>query len=299
MADTVFEIKLSEGFKGQRSLVLPRIMLDRAESDPILSELHITAIGYYPKASNHYRQRDEPICEYVLIYCSEGKGWYRVGSKEHKVGPNTFFILPAGGPHAYGADRSRPWTIYWIHFRGLMAPNYAEGLSQPLTIKPDADSRIRDMTDLFEEILNVLDDGFTADGMRYAASLFHHYLGEIRHIREYRHQKSSADDDVIAATIHYMEENIEQKLTLPMIAEYSGLSQSYLSAIFRKKTGHAPLAFLNLMRVKSACRMLTETDMKINTICHKVGFQDPYYFSRIFSKLMGTSPSGYRISSTI
>ena len=146
----------------------------------------------------------------------------------------------------------------------------------------------------------MLDSGFTADGMRYAASLLHHYLGTLRYIREYRHQNSSAaDDDIIAATIHYMEENIEQTITLAMISEYSGLSKSYLSAIFRKKTGHTPIAFVNLMRVKSACRMLTETDMKINTICHKVGFQDPYYFSRIFTKLMGISPSAYRSSPTI
>lgn len=47
-------------------------------------------------------------------------------------------------------------------------------------------------------------------------------------------------------------------------------------------------------KVKMACELLQQTDMKVNQICHKIGIADSYYFSRLFSKTMGVSPRAYR-----
>ena len=55
-----------------------------------------------------------------------------------------------------------------------------------------------------------------------------------------------------------------------------------------------PLNYFNLMKIKEACRSLDQTDMKINQICHKIGIAVCYYFSRLFSKIMGLSPREYR-----
>ena len=62
-------VKLKDGFTGERALVLPRIIVDKMEEDPLTSMLHITDIGYYPKAKHHFRERKEPINQYVFIYC--------------------------------------------------------------------------------------------------------------------------------------------------------------------------------------------------------------------------------------
>ena len=60
-------VKLKDGFTGERALVLPRIIVDKMEEDPLTSMLHITDIGYYPKAKHHFRERKEPsICLYLL-----------------------------------------------------------------------------------------------------------------------------------------------------------------------------------------------------------------------------------------
>lgn len=288
-------IKIREGFSGQRSVVVPNIILESAASDPILSVIHLTAMGYYPKAANHYRQREIPIEDNILIYCTDGEGWYSINGSTFEVKTNTFFILPAGVPHSYGANFENPWTIYWIHFRGIMGNNYADGCSHPKEVRPSKDSRIRQRFDLFEEMFSILDHNYSIDGMKYAVSLFHHFMGTLLYIYEYRSALNrSEDQDIVNATIHYMEENIERPLTLSMLSEYSGFSISYLSSLFKERTGHPPLSYLNLLKIKYACSLLNDTDMKINTICHKVGFKDPYYFSRIFTKLMGVSPSLYR-----
>ena len=54
-------VKLKDGFTGERALVLPRMIVDKMEEDPLTSMLHITDIGYYPKAKYHFRERKEPI----------------------------------------------------------------------------------------------------------------------------------------------------------------------------------------------------------------------------------------------
>lgn len=293
-------MKISEGFTGQRSVVVPQLILDIASADPMLAALHITAMGYYPKAENHFKKRETPIEDFILIYCIDGEGWYEISGELHMVPSNSFFILPAGIKHSYGADSSNPWTIYWCHFKGTLAKAYSTHACRPYKISPTSNSRIRERNDLFEEIFASLDRSLTADSIRYASALLHHYLATLRYLPEYRGVLGSGEnEDIVDATIHFLKENVEKALTLPQIAEYSGLSSSYLSAIFKKRTGQAPLTYFNHLKIRQACRLLTDTDMKLNSICHKVGISDPYYFSRLFSKTIGMSPSEYRRRSEI
>lgn len=62
-------MRIKSGFSGERSLVLPKVITEIMERDPLTSLLHITDIGYYPRASHHYRHRDPPdraICVHLL-----------------------------------------------------------------------------------------------------------------------------------------------------------------------------------------------------------------------------------------
>lgn len=291
-------VKLKDGFNGERALVLPQIIVQGMEKDPPSSMLHITDIGYYPKAKHHFRERKEPINQFVFIYCIDGTGWFRIRDmQEHTVSANQYFIIPAGAAHAYASNESDPWTIYWIHFKGNLASFFAQDADRPIDIKPGIHSRISPRIDLFEEIFNTLKMGYGNENLRYVSSMFHHYLGTLRYLHQYRSSSSQSiedDSDVVTAAIHFMKENIEKKMTLTEIAEYTGYSASYFSNLFSKQTGHSPLSYFNLLKIQQACQLLDFTDMKINQICYKIGIEDTYYFSRLFSKMMGMSPRNYR-----
>lgn len=288
-------MKLRDGFSGQRSTVLPRLTVGMMEADPVASTLYVTDIGHYPSAAHHFRERREPIDQYVLIYCSDGEGWYEYGGRHYRVGAASYFMLPPGAPHRYGSAENAPWTIYWIHFSGTLAPYYATATPGPHGVSPAADSRIRHRSEIFEELFATLASATSIEALRYATSLLHHYLASFRYINQYRSfGQTGAERSLVDATIHYMEENIERPLSLAALAAYSGYSPSYLSAAFKAHTGHAPMSYLNLLKVRLACRLLDETDMKINNICHKVGISDPYYFSRMFTKVAGMSPTAFR-----
>ena len=288
-------MKLKDGFHGERSLVIPKAILDIIEDDPLASNIYITDIGHYPAASHHYRIRREPIDQYVFIYWVDGRGWYEADGERHDVGRGHYFILPVGIPHSYGANDDDPWTIYWIHFKGPLAGYYADGCTTPLEVSPGADSRIRDRTSLFEEIFSTLSSSFAIESIRYAMASFQHYLATLRYIRQYRNAADNPDNTGIAdAVIRYFGENTERRLTLAEIAEYSGLSPSRLSVVFKERTGHSPLAYFNLMKIRRACELLDTSSMKLNQISFKLGIDDQFYFSRLFSRIMGMSPKAYR-----
>ena len=284
---------MKDGFTGERSIVLPQITIEMEQNDPLVSSLHITDIGYYPHAESHFRERLKPISEYVLIYCMEGEGWFKLEEQEYRVRANQFFILPPNRPHTYGADKDNPWTIYWIHFTGSHAAIYSENSQVPMDIRPALNSRISERQHVFEEIFSTLERSTDLESLRYASSLLHYYLASMRYLRLYR-PEATTSPSLIDAVKHYMQENIERHLTLEQIAQYTGYSPSHFSSLFRKATGESPLAYLNRQKIEHACLLLETTDMRVNQICHKVGISDNYYFSRLFSKLKGCSPKQYR-----
>lgn len=291
-------VRIKDGFKGARAFVLPRHSVEFMESNPISKGLHITDIGYYPSALHHYRERMVPINQYVLIYCVKGAGWYSTEGRRCEVGPDQFFILPPGVPHSYGSSTDDPWTIYWVHFKGDSAAAFFGNLREPQDIRPGLRSRIANRIKIFEEIMSTLSHGYSTDNLLYSCSVLHYFLGSLRFMSIYR--ESVADQpvvgpvDVVSASIRFMKENLEKPLRLSDLAAHVGYSQSQYSVLFVNSTGIPPIAYLNQLKISEACRLLDFTDMKINQVCCKIGISDAYYFSRLFTKVMGMSPSLYR-----
>lgn len=292
----IYMIKLKDGFLGERALVLPPYIIEEMERWPLSTALHITDIGYYPRAEHHYRQRINPINQFVFIYCIEGKGWFQLAEREPQhIGSNQCFVLPANTPHAYGANENDPWSIYWIHFKGSLAQAYATCMHSPMDIKPNIYSRINGRIHLFEEIYHTLEQGYSKGNLLYACSAFHHFLGTICYLQEYRSAiPKEFTGDPVEEAIHFMKENLEKKLTINELAQHTGYSISHFSILFKERIGYSPVNYFNQLKIQHACYLLDFTDMKINQVCYKIGINDCYYFSRLFSKIMGMSPTDYK-----
>jgi AraC-like DNA-binding protein len=287
-------MKKEDGFPGQISFVIPERILALVKDNPLIADLHITDIGYYPKASYHFRERTTGTSQFILIYCIDGKGEIRLNETIHSIPSDHFFIIPAGMPHAYRSDEQNPWSIYWIHFSGLKSGNYSRVACQALPIERSKTSRINDRIDLFSEIFRNLDRGFSIETLEYVNLCLPHLLASFTHLSQFRLIKESGEKDPVVQSINFMLESLTKKLKLGEIAAETGLSASHYSRLFQNRTGHSPIDYFIQLKIQRACRLLDNSGWMIADVAREMGFDDQFYFSRVFRKVMGMSPGEYR-----
>jgi AraC-like DNA-binding protein len=91
-----------------------------------------------------------------------------------------------------------------------------------------------------------------------------------------------------------MKANIEKRLTTDEIASLYQCSASHYSTLFKKKTGLSPIDYFIKMKINYACQLLSQSDLNIKEVAEKLGYDDPYYFSRLLKQFMNKSPKDYR-----
>ena len=92
----------------------------------------------------------------------------------------------------------------------------------------------------------------------------------------------------------YVQEHYYQNLMLADVAQKVGISAGYLSTLFQKELSKGFVDYLNEIRIEHACTYLQQNYLKTYEIAYKVGFRDEKYFSKVFKKIKGQSPSEYR-----
>jgi AraC-like DNA-binding protein len=287
-------VKKEDGFPGQISFVLPEKIMGIIESNPIISDLYLTDIGYYPNARYHFRERPNGCPQHILIYCMEGQGEIRMGEGIHEIAGNQYFILPAGVAHSYHSDLQHPWSIYWIHFSGSKAKHFARNSNKPISIDQGLLSRNSERIRLFTDIFRNLERGFGLEALEYVNLCLNYLLASFTHLNQFREIRKADENDPLSQSINFMLENLTKKITLKDLSEAVGLSASYYSARFQSRTGHAPIDYFIQLKIQRACRSLDNSAGQIAEIANELGFEDQFYFSRVFRKVMGMSPSEYR-----
>jgi len=284
----------SEGFRGERSIVLPPAIIDLLIKNETTQSLYITDIGYYPKALGHFRSRPNGANENVLIYCIDGKGWFSVNNKKYEINRNQFFILEKNVYHEYGADRQSPWSIYWMHFTGEKASIFSSIFNQALDIAPSEGDRIQERISIFEEIYQNLELGYSQDNLEYVSMCLWHLLASFRFVQQFRVINKIKQVDLIQQTILYMKENLSKNLKIEEIAKHVNYSVSHFSLLFTKSTSYSPLEYFTQLRIQRACQYLDHTGLSIKSIAYELGFSDPFYFSKVFKKHTSLSPLQYK-----
>jgi AraC-like DNA-binding protein len=92
----------------------------------------------------------------------------------------------------------------------------------------------------------------------------------------------------------YILDNYDDNITVADVAGYVFLSQGYFARAFREEMGQSPMAFLIEVRIRKACELLRESDLKISNIAEQIGFASPQRFNVAFRKLMGMTPMEFR-----
>jgi len=284
---------------GRKIIIIPRkILKSQLLTNPLISNLYIANLGYYPKASRHYTLRKNGLPLNLLIYCVAGSGWVRIGSKKYSTTANNFFILPCNVEHEYAATEDDPWTIYWIEFGGNGLAELNQSSNTKKCFKPTLFTHKTEANELFNKIFNILTQGYSKQYLIQVNMLFGSFLALFLYEKSTRinvaGKSANQHDMILEKAIAYMQSNL-QAVSIAGLANEVGCSQSQLFSVFKKHTGYSPINYFNHLKIQKACQYLYATDTLVKEVAAEVGFDDPFYFSRLFTKLIGISPLHYRM----
>jgi len=281
-----------DGFRDEQYFIIPTKAFRGYAEHPLIKNLYLTDVGYFPDAHHHYKEREEGTDAYILFYCVSGKGTIEIEGEQRVLHTNELICIPKHKTHLYYADEEEPWSIFWVHFKGENTRFFPLESSHVVTlISLRAQNRL---TFLFDLLFRVLERNYTLGNFIYISQVLQMILAEV-YFREKSDEVSSSNKHV-TTMIRYMYKRLHQTLTLEELAAEFDFSKSYINAIFRSCTQHTPIDFFIQLKMQEACKLLKSTDLGVNEIAFQLGYSDPYYFSRAFKKTLGISPSAYRKS---
>lgn len=280
-----------EGFRGQKLIRIPADLERSFDEGHLSKQLYLTDIGFYPPVDRHKVDRTSALESYVLIFCVSGEGWCVYRDRKQWVKRHSFVVLPAGTTHSYGNRVGNSWEIYWVHFKGDQAALMAErlcggkfGVGIPLSPR-------RELLQLFQQVISDLEMEASREAYSYANARLWHLLGDMVYRRRF---DLGGEGKAIDRALSIMKSRIDETLTLGDLTSELGLSATYFCRLFKQRMDQAPIDYFIRLKIQRACQYLDFSDMTVQEVADSLGYSDPYYFSRVFKKIMGVSPLMYR-----
>jgi len=271
----------------------PAFMRSTLARHPLTRECYPTAMGFYPSADQHRMERHRHD-DNLLIYCVEGKGHAATAGWRGDIGPGEVLLLPQGVTHRYEADGAEPWSIYWVHFQGTSTAVFNQYLGDREGAPPVAEAGISpQLIAHFRGLMTVHRTGYSTRAFINAANQLRHLL---THIALDIRRAGTQDSFDLEAIQGLMLESIGQPLNLDTLAAAANLSKYHFSKKYKSLTGYSPIKHFLNMKMEHACHLLDASPLNVKGVARALGYDDPLYFSRQFSKTVGLSPRAYRRS---
>ena len=98
----------------------------------------------------------------------------------------------------------------------------------------------------------------------------------------------------IEQSVAYMAQHLDRPLQVATLAARANISPSHFFALFKRRIGSAPMDYFTRLRMERACQLLETTSLSVKEVAAELGYEDPFYFSRVFKSVNQLAPSDYR-----
>lgn len=229
--------------------------------------------------------RNKGRSDWSLFYCESGCMYF----ENIAVDAGHMWIYPPLIPQRYmiyGKDN----TIYrYLHFTGSDVADMLNSLHIDFQV-PVAVTNGSIVT-AFESIQMSMND----DSALSALKAEYHTLYLISLIA--KHQKRTIESSMMKRVTDTMEHSFAAKYDAATYARMLNISISRFNHLFKECIGQSPYAYYLNLRIENAVSLLDGTEMKIHDISRQCGFEDPLYFTQVFKRIRGLTPSAHRKSS--
>ena len=227
--------------------------------------------------------------DYHILYIKEGVCRLTVNKKTEMVEKGNIILFRPGQRQQYAFLKEDMSTSCYIHFTGVGCEHILDklGFSDEYVTYIGKSKRFEDV---FEQM--VCEYSLKQNSYEYCVSgLLMQLLSMIS--RNSKITKNKKPNKLVEKACLRIYENLTT-ITIKELADECYLSVGRFSHIFKEVTGKSPLEYIIEMRLQKATDMLTNTDFPISKIASDCGYPDQNYFSRLFKKVLGVSPSHFR-----
>lgn len=230
-----------------------------------------------------------------LLFCPEGRAVLKLNQRNFRLAANMFTLLRPGDDYRCLPDPSRLWSCYAIRFMGAAAPHYFDALTDNGTrICRQVGSGLRFIIS-FGRLAESLAAGSSPAMLLRAAAAMHMLLADLHEECCHFETRLEPVEERVARLARTIADNPSLQYSIPELSGSAGLSASRFTQQFRRRTGCGPLHYVMMHRIELAKQHLRENPSKIQTIARLVGWDDVYYFSRVFKRYTGTTPQEFRL----
>lgn len=240
-----------------------------------------TVMYYKPDKLYHKYLWKPPY--YELTYYNKGESTINFNGKSLHIGAGDILFLPKFiGDENYTVDAESKFSLYNIYF-----DTDAE-LPQEAIVIPSKNENLKHLFDKIHNIWVGQQPGYYLKCMQLTYQIFDSVRNmQIHYVSKEKLLQLSTSEDYMAN--HYCDVNFDYETFVSL----SGLSYSYFKKLFISKYGVPPVKHITRLKINRACELLQSEKFTISEIARSCGFENVYYFSNVFKKLMGVSPKKY------
>ncbi|MCI8388498.1 MAG: AraC family transcriptional regulator [Clostridiales bacterium] len=229
---------------------------------------------------------------YVFEYVVSGSGYIDSGGSRYTVHAGDFYLLKKGFTGHYYSDKVDPYEKIWVNVQGQLVKSLIElyQIDEMVVVIKNASKHIeQDIRAIIKMLVNSTQNNI--DEIQRCCST------KISDILSIVGANNEENGKVIvysnAENIkRYIDFNIYNDISLPMIAEYMYMHESTVIRIFRNQYGKTPMKYLTELRITAAKNMLRDR-IPIKNVANSLRFSDVSYFSLCFKKEVGVSPTQF------
>ncbi|GHG06779.1 AraC family transcriptional regulator [Thalassotalea marina] len=275
-------------------LLIPMFLLNKLKVHPLTQGLYPVSLGK-TNQQVHIETQAQSSQIYQLIYCQYGEGVLQYKNKQRSVKRGDLILISPNLAFQYQSKSDSKNTVYWLNFSGKLADDFAERLLMKMEdgfgVVGAQELAFKD----FETLIQLGSRGYTATNVIHAVHVLQQMLSFLA--LQLRLESFNVHSTFSLEMIEsLMQENLHQELNLDTLAHYSQLSKFHFAKKFKELTDTSPIQYFINMKIQHACFQLDNTEDTIKQIAESLGYSDPYYFSRLFKKMVGISPKQYRQS---
>ena len=252
----------------------------------------------------YYRVQTGPVIEtphpegrndYQLLYIASGKGhFYFKGSKKATIVEKGHMVLfRPKEPQVYYYYAKDKTEVYWVHFTGWKVEQYLDSYELPKKENVFFTGISPDYPWIYNQIIRELQLQ-RANYDDVIKLILHHILLTInRYIKEGKQTKNETISDIERA-VHYFNENYNKPISIEQYAQEHLMSVNWFIHSFKEVMNTPPMQYIVSLRIAAAKGYLENSNKNINEIASIIGYDNPLYFSRLFKKHTGMTPTEYK-----